>query len=546
MTLSVGALLAGRGLVAMVPVAANDDLRAPLDAIVVCDGGDVVTVPLQERTGDDDEGVRALAAWLRRSDRTVLFEEARPALRRLLRSGVDVARPICADTLDRLLGSNVDDGRAVARNVAVASERARALFAGFTDKLARVEASGQRRVARLECLVLRPFASLEDRGLPIDAPGWRALVDGERVLQRAAREDVLAACGDVVQRDLFGTPHVNVDSDVEMKGVLERLLGTTLDDISRYTLAHVEHPFASALLRYRESSKIVNAYGDAFLSRIDRRTGRIHATFVPLGASTGRVASRDPNLQNLPADARFHQCLRAPEGRVLVTADYATCELRIVAELSGDRVFLEAFARGEDLHATVASQMFGLPVSKTENPHLRQKAKAINFGLVYGMGAGALASQLKVDRPTADELLAKYFQTFPDVKQYLEDSVERALQKGYAETVLGRRLQFDRAVLESPQARGELSRIAKNMPIQGTSADMTKLAMVRVHERLVDDHPGAGLVNTIHDELVAECDAKDAEAVCAAVREEMGAAHETLLPRVPPLVEVHAGPCWLH
>jgi DNA polymerase I len=194
----------------------------------------------------------------------------------------------------------------------------------------------------------------------------------------------------------------------------------------------------------------------------------------------------------------------------------------------------------------VASTMFGVTVTKTERPELRQRATGINFGLVYGMGAAGLAAQLRCSRDEAEQLLARYFATFPDVKRYLDDSVEKALAKGYAETVLGRKLAFDPAVLDGKNARGELSRIAKNMPIQGTSADMTKLAMVRVHERLVDEGRDAGLVNTIHDELVVECPAADQDAVARIVSEEMGAAHSALLKRVPPLVEVHVGPHWMH
>jgi DNA polymerase-1 len=259
------------------------------------------------------------------------------------------------------------------------------------------------------------------------------------------------------------------------------------------------------------------------------------------------VASRDPNLQNLPSDARFHHCIRAPAGRVLVTADYATCELRIVAELAQDPVFVRAFDAGEDLHSTVATTMFGVNVSKSENAELRQRAKAINFGLVYGMGAPALAASLGVSIAQGQELLDRYFKTFPRIRDYLEGSVERALKAGYAETLLSRRLHFDKDALAADNARGELGRIMKNMPIQGTSADMTKLAMVRVHERLLELAPGrAGLVNTVHDELVVECDEADGAAVAEAVRHEMEEAHKTLLKRVPPLVEVHVARHWQH
>jgi DNA polymerase-1 len=526
-------------MIAVVPWArAGDLLDAP-------EGVCLASLDAQAELTLDDAGRALLAHWAKRSDRIFVLDEARPALRRLLAAGVDVARPVCRATLERLAGSSIDDTGQVVRAVVTARDLATRTVGRVEDLLARVDERGHKKVARLESLVLRAFAALEHRGLPLDVPGWRALVDVEVKNAAAARTELLALAGGHVPRDLFGTPDINLESDAEVRTLLARA-GVVVPDVARATLEATGAPLALALARFREAMKIVSTYGESFLARVDPRTGRIHATFVPLGASTGRVASRDPNLQNLPKDARFHERLRAPEGRALVTADYATCELRIVAEMSGDPVFLEAFARGEDLHSTVATTMFGVPVSKSENAHLRQRAKAINFGLVYGMGAQALGGSLGVDEDTARSLLDQYFRTFPRVRDALEASVEKALHKGYAETVLGRRLVFDRATLALPNARGELSRIAKNMPIQGTSADMTKLAMVRVHERLHDEHPSAGLVNTVHDELVVECAASEQDAVATAVREEMEAAHTSLLKRVPPLVEVHAGPHWMH
>ena len=540
---SAAELLARRSLVAVCPWASSGDLLDPPAgvALAALDGAALLTL--------DEPGRALLAWWAKRADRVLVFDEARPALRRLLRAGVDVARPVCRATLEALADGH--GGHSEAAQVFAgphdAAERAHKIVHRLEGLLARVEERGQKKVARLECLVLRPFAALEHRGLPIDVAGWGRLIDEEKDKARVAKEELVALAGPHVQRDLFGVPELNLDAEVEVKALLERVTGRRLDDVTRATLERLDHPMARALALWRESNKLVTTYGDAFLSHVDRRTGRIHATFVPLGASTGRVASRDPNLQNLPSDARFHRCLRAPPGRALVTADYATCELRIVAELSKDPVFLRAFDEGQDLHSTVAATMFKAEVSKTKNPELRQRAKAINFGLVYGMGAAALAAQLGVPVDEGERLLQQYFRTFPRIKDALERSVETALAKGYAETVLGRRLFFDPEILKGHNARGELSRIAKNMPIQGTSADMTKLAMVRVHERLLDDTKGsAGLVNTIHDELVVECDEADGERVAKAVQGEMEAAHRALLPRVPPEVEVHVGPHWMH
>ncbi|MCC7073868.1 MAG: hypothetical protein IT383_21350 [Deltaproteobacteria bacterium] len=540
---SAAELLARRSLVALCPWASSGDLLDPPAgvALAALDGAALLTL--------DEPGRALLAAWTKRADRVFLFDEARPALRRLLRAGVDVARPACRATLEALAEGH--GGQSESSQICAgphdAAERAHKIVHRLEGLLARVDERGQKKVARLECLVLRAFAALESRGLPIDVDAWSRLIDEEKQKAGVAKEELLALAGPHVQRDLFGVPELNLDADHEVKVLLERVTGRRLLDVTRATLASLDHPMARALLLWRESNKLVTTYGDAFLSHVDRRTGRIHATFVPLGASTGRVASRDPNLQNLPSDARFHRCLKAPPGRALVTADYATCELRIVAELSKDPVFLRAFDEGQDLHSTVAATMFKAEVSKTKNPELRQRAKAINFGLVYGMGAAALAAQLDVPHDEGERLLQQYFRTFPRIKDALERSVETALQKGYAETVLGRRLFFDPETLKGPNARGELSRIAKNMPIQGTSADMTKLAMVRVHERLLDETKGsAGLVNTIHDELVVECDEADAERVAKAVEREMADAHRALLQRVPPEVEVHVGPHWMH
>jgi DNA polymerase-1 len=500
----------------------------------------------------DEAGRALLGVALRDRDRVVAFVDAKPALRWLLARGIDVARPACLHTLAVLGGQEPPASPgAVSPSPASARAVARAALDGLEARVARVEQRGQRKVARLECLVLRAFAALEHRGMPIRRARWQELVDEEKRAAAAARERIFALAGDHVARDLFGTPELNLDAEHEVRGLLGRVLGHAIDDTSRATLAALRHPLADALLQWRESQKIVTTYGDAFLDHVvdvgAGGVGRIRSTFVPLGASTGRVSCRDPNLQNLPGDPRFHEALRAPPGRVLVTADYGTCELRIVAELSEDPVFLAAFARGEDLHATVASSMFGVPVSKTQNPELRQRAKAINFGLVYGMGPAALAASLGVDRDVGEELLNRYFRTFPRIRSYLEGSVETALARGYSETILGRRLFFDPDALAADNARGELGRLMKNMPIQGTSADMTKLAMVRLHERLLERCRGtAGLVNTVHDELVVECDAAGADVVAACVREEMEEAHRALLKRVPPLVEVHVGETWAH
>jgi|TARA_B100001964_G_scaffold98115_1_gene109686 DNA polymerase-1 len=225
----------------------------------------------------------------------------------------------------------------------------------------------------------------------------------------------------------------------------------------------------------------------------------------------------------------------------MVIGDYATCELRILAEMSRDPVFLEAFDRGEDLHARVASSLFGKPVSKTQNSDLRHRAKAVNFGLVYGMGAGGLAHTLNLPTDQARRLLDQYFRTFPRIRAFLEESAQQAIERGFAKTLAGRRLYLSPGHDEASRAQAE--RIAKNMPIQGTSADITKAALGRVWNKLRPIE-GAHLINTVHDEVVIECDTGDQEEVSHILTSEMKAAAEPFLPNVPMEVDAETSTVW--
>ena len=210
--------------------------------------------------------------------------------------------------------------------------------------------------------------------------------------------------------------------------------------------------------------------------------------------------------------------------------------------MSGDPVFREAFARGDDLHSTVAASLFGQPVSKTQNADLRHRAKAVNFGLVYGMGAGGLGKSLGVSPDQARELLEQYFRTFPKIRDFLNSQVRDSLSRGYAETLSGRKLYLDYDANDS-SAKAQAERIAKNMPIQGTSADITKLALSLIW-RKTRFIPEAYIVNTVHDEIVVECDEADSEEIAQTVRHEMLHAGTALLKEVPMEVDVEIGSIW--
>jgi len=468
--------------------------------------------------------------------RIILLSDAKYTCGKLRNLNFDIARPICLKTLATLVAhEGFNPGHAQTLQDAITNiNQSRNLFAELFSK---VEKLGLNQVARIECLLTRVFADIEHRGLFINRDQW-----AKHISEAEARMKSSAASA----RELLGEEGLNLDHSVELKKVLEQKLGQTIASTAQGTLKEINHPAALAIIGYRESAKLVQTYGDGFLGHIHPRTGRIHASFEPLGTSTGRLSCHGPNLQNLPSGKAFHECVQAPPGRSLITADYAGFELRILASLSGDEVFLRAFEQDVDLHAKVASELFGVEVSQTKNTHLRQRAKAINFGLVYGMGEKALARQINLSIDEAANLLRKYFETYPGIRRYLDRSVDKALSDGYAQTVLGRKLYFDPNILASNNARGELSRIAKNMPIQGSGADILKLAMLKLHERLSNNFKDAGMVNTIHDEIVVECQQDNAYAVAQIVKEEMEGAQKALTPNVAPKVTLHIGQHWTH
>ena len=485
-----------------------------------------------------------LKEWGNREDRRFLFLRAQGLLKLFWKFEISVKRPICLATCLHLLGEDAEAEPTLldADRAKEAATRALSDLGHYTQAL---KAKGLHRVARLENAVLGAFAAMEADGLHIEKKKWQAVVNRFTEQMNSAQAELLQYLGDVVNRNLFGEPEINLDADGEIKLALERLLNRRLPDVSKRTLSELDHPVSKPLLQFREARKIVTTYGEEFLKFVDDETSRIYSTFIPMGASTGRVASREPNLQNLPAGDDFHACVCAPAGKKLVTADYATCELRILADMAEDANLVAAFSQGEDVHSIVAERMFQQEVSKEKNSHLRARAKAIQFGIIYGMGVASLARSLEITDTEAQSTLDRYFKTYPAVRSFLTALVDRALANGYAETRLGRKLYFDADVLSADSARQEIGRIAKNMPIQGTSADMIKIAMAGIHNSLRSTK-GAFLVNTIHDELVIECEAESAGQVADIVRDEMEKAHRFLLREVPPLVDLSVDTIWSH
>ena len=294
------------------------------------------------------------------------------------------------------------------------------------------------------------------------------------------------------------------------------------------------HPIIEALLGYRELSKLKSTYLDALPPLVSPRDGRIHTTFSQVGAATGRLSSRDPNLQNIPVRGELGRQMRrafvpSAPGRELLVADYSQIELRVLAHLSGDEALAEAFAMDVDIHAATAAKVFGLPLDRVE-PELRRRAKVVNYGLAYGMNAFGLASRMGIAPDEAQEFIDSYFSGFPRIKEFLDRQVVRASADGYTATMLGRRRYLPELQSANPRIRDMGRRMALNAPIQGSAADVLKLAMIRVDRELTASGLDCVMVLTVHDELVFDVATGAREAAAVLVKRAMEAAYPLSVP----------------
>ena len=306
----------------------------------------------------------------------------------------------------------------------------------------------------------------------------------------------------------------------------------------------VNYPLPRIILEYRGLAKLKSTYTDKLPGQVDARTGRVHTSYHQAVAVTGRLSSSDPNLQNIPIRTpegrRIRQAFIAPPGQLLLAADYSQIELRIMAHLSGDPSLLEAFAEDRDIHQTTAAEVLGVALGDV-TAEQRRAAKAINFGLIYGMSAFGLARQLGSDRATAQQYVDRYFERYPGVKRYMDETRARAREQGYVETVFGRRLYLPDIRSRNRQQQQYAERSAINAPMQGTAADIIKRAMIAVDGWIERERPGARLVMQVHDELVLEVTTDAIEQVRARLVEFMTSAAEL---DVPLKVDTGVGANW--
>lgn len=401
------------------------------------------------------------------------------------------------------------------------------------------------------------FDGIEMPLVPVLAKMERAgmLVDPERL--HSLSEGLATQIAEVERsiRDLAGDETFNIGSPMQLSHVLFDVMGLPTKGLKKTkrgyysTNAKVlsdlarDHEIVRLILDWREKSKIKSTYLDT-LGPLRRGDGRVHTTYNQTITATGRLSSSDPNLQNIPTRSELGRTVKtafsAGEGSVFLAVDYSQIELRLLAHLSGDEHLVRAFNEGEDFHAETAARVFGVPVSEV-TPDLRSRAKAVNFGIVYGQQAYGLSQSLHISMAEARDMIDRYYEAYPGVRTFLDNVVARAKQTGYAETMYGRRRHIPELKAKNPQLRGFGERTAMNHPMQGTAADIIKIAMARVSRRLEEEGFAAHMILQVHDELDFECPIDEVERLTTMVRDAME--HVVDL-RVPLIAEASTGITW--
>jgi len=396
----------------------------------------------------------------------------------------------------------------------------------------------------LEVPLIPVLARMESTGIAVD-----------RELLAALEQELAGRIAEVERRcwELAGA-EFTLGSVKQLREILfERLglrvvkttkTGPSTDESVLSELA-LEHPLPAAILEHRGLVKLQNTYVVPLPTMVNPDTGRIHTHFSQTTAATGRLASTDPNLQNIPVRTpegrRIRQAFVAPDGRVLVSADYSQVELRVLAHLcGGEGGFAAAFVRGADIHTETAASLFGVAPQDVTREQ-RSLAKAVNFGIVYGQSAFGLAQTQRIGRDEAAEVIRRYKERFPEIEAFRETTLAAAKANGYVETLLGRRRPVPDLASGNFSQRSAAERVAINTPVQGTAADLIKRAMIAIDQRLRERHPGQHLLLQVHDELLLEVDEERADEVGAMVRHEMATAIEL---RVPLEVQIGVGRTW--
>jgi DNA polymerase I len=450
--------------------------------------------------------------------------------------GVDVPGSVAEEEEGQLFG---DAWRRTAAEAA-----ALALLAPELDE--RVDKAGLRTLLdEVELPLSSVLARMQANGVALDVQYLDEMAEGVLDKMATLKAEIYELAGE----------EFNLNSPPQLRAILYEKLqlspgkktpkGQLSTDASVLEKLRDVHPIVDAILSWRELDKLNSTYLDALPKQVDPRDGRVHTTFNQTGAATGRLSSTNPNLQNIPVRGELGRQIRrafvpGTPSQLLLVADYSQIELRILAHLSGDEGLKAAFESGADIHTATSARVFGLPEDQVD-PATRSRAKMINYGLAYGMNAFGLASRLEITADEAQEFIDAYFESFPQIRDYLDRQVARAAAEGFTETLLGRRRYIPELQAANPRVRDMGRRMALNAPIQGSAADVFKLGMIRVDAALRVPDPDARMLLTVHDELVFEVPKKRVEDAADVVKREMEAAYDL---EVPLRADIGWGPNW--
>ncbi|MDX6614457.1 MAG: polymerase [Blastocatellia bacterium] len=412
----------------------------------------------------------------------------------------------------------------------------------------RLKSDSLVKCAQLEFECVMPVTDIELTGFYMHKDRWLeqlAIVEKRRGELAEELQEVLAE--ESLQGSLFGGPardDINLDSHQQLTQALQRLGIPVPDSTRNWKLQPLaaQYPVIATLLEYRTVQKALTSYGQNMIELINPATGRLHADFRQIGAPTGRFSCTNPNIQQVPHAVEYRRCFSGhPSGRKLIIADYSQIELRILAEFSGDQGFISAFNSGADLHRVTAAEVFNVPLDQVSREQ-RDFAKRLNFGVVYGIGAQRFSIMTGLSISEAENVLRKYFATYRQLDTYLHEAADRAVRDRQARTASGRLVRF-RYDEQDRQQISMTKRNGKNTPIQGTSADILKRALRLLRDELKET--SGRVVNIIHDEIVVEADAGDADDVARRVEKAMCLAGEEYLTTVPVKVETEIGVEWV-
>jgi DNA polymerase-1 len=428
--------------------------------------------------------------------------------------------------------------------------------ADFTLRLYRklrpqVDAAGLTHVLNdIEMPLIPVLARMERHGVYVDAEELDRFSTRLDEMAKQLEAQIYETAGGpfkinspkVLQELLF--TKLKIHEQLGMRSLKKTKTGYSTDEsvLSKLT----DHPLPRLLLEYRTVTKLKSTYVDALPQLISPKTNRIHTSFHQTGTATGRLSSSDPNLQNIPIRSALGQEIRKafkPQNPdcVMISADYSQIELRLLAHIAGEEALAKAFREQQDIHNLTAARIFRVPPAEVDQL-MRSRAKAINFGIIYGMGPRRLAQETKVSMAEAQEFIGRYFATYPGIARYIETAVKAARDTGYTTTMSGRRRPVPELREASNRLQASAENVAVNSPVQGSAADLIKIAMIRVHAGLAKAGAKARLLLQVHDELVLECPAKEVNTVMAIVKESME--HAVSL-SVPLEVEIGQGRNWL-